>query len=138
MKRRLIHPLWTHILASALLIGFVILFLAKLPDWPSRIALQINFAGEPTVWGSPWIAFGVVVALGLFFLSLTIFLDELWARQESHKRFNFLSLLDELILALLVTIQIAFLQAAVDEAAVYRVPITWLLAVVGGALVLET
>jgi len=40
MKRRLIHPLWTHIPAATLLIGFVVLFLVKLSDWPSRIPLQ--------------------------------------------------------------------------------------------------
>ncbi len=136
MKRRLIHPLWTHIPAATLLIGFVVLFLAKLPDWPSRIPLQIGWYGEPTTWGSPWIAFGLVVVLGVFFLGLTILLDELWARQESHKRFNFLSLLDELILALLVTIQVAFLQAAADGATVYRVPLVWFVAGVGGAVLL--
>ena len=136
MKRRLNHPLWTHAPAVALLIGFVVLFLAKLSDWPNRIPLQIGWLGEPTTWGSPWIAFGLVVALGLFFLSLTILLDELWARQESHKRFNFLSLLDELILALLVTIQVAFLQAAADGATVYRVPLVWFVAGVGGAVLL--
>ncbi len=136
MKRRLIHPLWTHIPAATLLIGFVVLFLAKLPDWPSRIPLQIGWSGEPTKWGSPWIAFGLVVALGLFFLALTVFLDELWARQESHKRFNFLSLLDELVLGFLVAIQVAFLDAAAGGAATYQLPWGPILFVVGGALLL--
>lgn len=136
MKRRLIHPLWAHIPAATLLMGFAVLFLAKSSDWPKRIPLQIGWSGEPTTWGSPWIAFGLVAGLGLFFIGLTVLLDELWARQESRKRFNLLSLLDELILALLVTIQIAFLQAAANGAAVYSVPIAWLLSVVGGALVL--
>ena|GEM_PF-352661 len=136
MKRRLNHPVWAHLPAAALWVGFAVWFLLRIGNWPDRIPLQINFAGEPTSWGSPWIAFGLVMVLGLFFLALTVFLDELWARQETHKRFNFLSLLDELILALLVTIQAAFLQAAADGATVYHVPMTWLLAVVGGALVL--
>lgn len=136
MKRRLIHPLWTHLPAVALLVGFVILFLTKLSDWPSRIPLQIGWSGEPTTWGSPWIAFVLVTVLGLFFIALTTLLDDLWARQETHKRFNFLSLLDELILALLVTIQIAFLQAAADGATVYRIPLVWLVAGVGGAVLL--
>jgi len=136
MKRRLIHPLWTHIPAATLLIGFVVLFLAKLPDWPSRIPLQIGWSGEPTRWGSPWIAFGLVVALGLFFLALTVFLDELWARQESHKRFNFLSLLDELVVGFLVAIQVAFLDAAAGGAATYRLSWGPILFVVGGALLL--
>jgi len=136
MKRRLIHPLWTHIPAATLLIGFVVLFLVKLSDWPSRIPLQISFSGEPTTWGSPWLAFGLVTLLGLFFIALTTLLDELWARQESRKRFNFLSLLDELILAPLVTIKAASLQAAADGATVYRVPLVWLVAGIAGAMLL--
>ncbi|MFC2082705.1 hypothetical protein ACFLSG_01525 [Candidatus Bipolaricaulota bacterium] len=136
MKRRLTHPLWTHLPAAAALCGFVLWFLLRIRIWPDRIPLQVNFSGEPTTWGSPWIAFGVVVALGIFFLFLTVLLDELWARQESHKRFNFLSLLDELVVALLVTIQVAFLQAATDGATVYRVPLGWLVAGVGGILLL--
>ena len=136
MKRRLIHPLWAHIPAAALLVGFVAFFLCRISDWPDRVPLQIGWSGEPTTWGSPWIAFGLVVALGLFFLSLTVLLDELWARQESRKRFNFLSLLDELIVAFLVTIQVAFLSAAADGTTAYRLPWGSILIVVGGALLL--
>ena len=136
MKRRLTHSWWTHVPAAAALCGFVLWFFLRIRIWPDSIPLQINFSGEPTTWGSPLIAFGVVVALGLFFLSLTVLLDELWARQESHKRFNLLSLLDELVVALLVTIQAAFLQAAADGATVYRVPLGWFVAGVGGTLLL--
>lgn len=136
MKRRLIHPLWTHIPAATLLVGFVALFLSRMSDWPDRVPLQIGWSGEPTSWGSPWIAFGLVVALGLFFLALTVLLDELWARQESHKRFNFLSLLDELVIASLVTIQIAFLDAAAGGAATYHLPWGSLLVIVGGVMLL--
>ncbi len=136
MKRRLIHPLWTHVPAAALWVGFVALFLFRISDWPNRVPLQIGWSGEPTTWGSPWIAFGLVVALGLFFLALTVLLDELWARQESHKRFNFLSLLDELVLGFLVTIQIAFLDAAAGGTATYQLPWGPILFVVGGALLL--
>ena len=136
MKRRLNHPVWTHLPAAALWVGFVVWFLLRIGDWPESIPLQINFAGEPTTWGSPWIAFGLVTLLGLFFITLTALLDDLWARQETRKRFNFLSLLDELILALLVTIQAAFLQTAADGAAVYRVPVVWFVAGVGGAVLL--
>jgi len=136
MKRRLNHPAWTHLPAAALWVGFVVWFLLRIGDWPESIPLQINFAGEPTTWGSPWIAFGLVTVLGLFFIALTTLLDDLWARQETHKRFNLLSLLDELILALLVTIQAAFLQAAADGATVYRVPLVWFVIGVGAAVLL--
>ncbi|MFC2078719.1 hypothetical protein ACFLSZ_01940 [Candidatus Bipolaricaulota bacterium] len=136
MKRRLSHPVWTHFPAAAMWAGFVLWFLLGIGTWPDSIPLQVNFSGEPTTWGSPWIAFGVVTVLGLFFIALTTLLDDLWARQESRKRFNFLSLLDELVVALLVVIQAVFLLAASDGATVYRVTAVWFVGAVVGALLL--
>ncbi len=129
MKRRY----WTHLPAVAVWVGFVAWFLSRASKWPSRVPLQVGWAGEVTSWGSPWLVFGLVAGLGLFFIALTVVLDELWAQQESRKRFNFLSLLDELVLSLLVTIQSSLLLAAMDGATVYRFPWIPVLLVVGVA-----
>ena len=134
MKRWLHHPWWTHSPVLLLLIGFSAWFLVGTDGWPERIPLQIGWSGEPTSWGSPWVAFALVLGMGIFFLALTALIDALWARQESRKRFNVLSLLDELVVALLITIQVAFLEAAAAGDSVYRVPLAWLIAVAGGAL----
>ena len=135
MKRWLHHPWWTHSPVLLLLSGFAIWFWIGWDRWPARIPLQIGWSGEPTSWGAPWIAFALVLGMGAFFLALTVLIDSLWARQESTKRFNVLSLLDELIVALLVTIQAAFLDASAAGAAVYRVPPTWLIGIVGVSIV---
>jgi len=129
MRRRY----WTHFPAAAVWVGFVAWFLSRASEWPSRVPLQVGWAGEVASWGSPWLAFGLVAGLGLFFIALTVVLDDLWAQQESRKRFNFLSLLDELVLSLLVTTQSAFLLAAMDGATVYRFPWAAVLLAVGVA-----
>jgi hypothetical protein len=133
MKRWLHHPWWTHSPALLLLVGFSTWFVIGSGRWPKRIPLQIGWSGEPTNWGSPWIAFAIVLGMGIFFLALTVLIDSLWAKQESQKRFNVLSLLDELVIALLVTIQVAFLETTAMGESVYRIPLAWLIAVVGGA-----
>lgn len=130
MSRRWIHPLWTHIPASVILVGFAIISLSSLSNWPDRVPLRIAWSGVPATWGTPWTAFGLVLGIGSLFLALTVLVDELWARQESLKRFNVLSLLDEFAIAFLVTIHTAFLRGQ----SVYRLPWGWLLLVVGGAM----
>lgn len=132
MRRRV----WTHLPAVALWIGFIVWFLSRRAEWPSRVPLQIDWSGQVTSWGSPWLALGLVAGLGLFFIALTVLLDELWARQESRKRFNFLSLLDEFLLSLLVGIQSSLLISSTSAPSAYR--ISWELTslVVGGAVLL--
>ncbi|MCK5584829.1 hypothetical protein KAJ02_02045 [Candidatus Bipolaricaulota bacterium] len=132
------RQVWTHLPAIGLWIGFVVWFLSHQSEWPSRIPLQIDWSGQVTSWGSPWLVFGLVAGLGLFFISLTFLLDELWARQESRKRFNFLSLLDEFVLSLLVAVQGSFLLESVRELDVYHTPWQTILPVVFGAVLLGT
>lgn len=132
MRRRA----WTHLPAVALWVGFIVWFLSCRAQWPSRVPLQVDWFGNVTSWGSPWLAFGLVAGLGLFFIGLTVLLDELWARQESRKRFNFLSLLDELVLSLLVTIQGSFLLESARGLDVYHTPWQTILPVVFGAVLL--
>lgn len=120
MRRRL----WTHLPAIGLWVGFIIWFASRSGQWPSRVPLQVDWSGHATSWGSPWLAFGLVVGLGLFFIALSFLLDELWVRQETRRRFNFLSLLDEFVLSLMVSMQGSFLLAASRGLDSYR--IDWL------------
>ena len=132
MRRRV----WMHLPAVTLWIGFVIWYLTGRSRWPSSIPLQLGWSGQVTSWGSPWLAFGVVAGLGLFFIGLTVMLDELWARQETRKRFNFLSLLDEFVLSLLVATQGSLLIAAEGGADVMQMPWKTILLIVGGTVLL--
>ena len=105
MMRRLVHPWWIHVPAGLVLLAYTIHSLWVSGSWPSRVPLQVGLDGQPQTWGAPWIAFAVVVGLGLFFLGLSVVIDELWARQETGKHFNPLTLLDDVVIGLLVTIQ---------------------------------
>ena len=50
----------------------------------------------------PWQFLGNLVGVSLLLIGLSIFLDELWARQETRKTFNWMSLLDEAVVGLVV------------------------------------
>ncbi len=109
MSRKIVHPWWIHVPVALLVLAYVVVSLSTSGTWPDRVPLQIGFNGQPTAWGSPWIAFALVTGLSLLFLAIAALIDELWARQESRKRFNPLTLLDELVIGLLVTIQGSFI-----------------------------
>lgn len=134
MKRRLHHPLWTHIPAFVLWAGFVVWFLVNRAHWDGRVPLRIGSGGEPLTWGSPWVALALVGGIGLLFLGISLLLDELWASQESRKRFNPMSLLDEVVLSLLVTLQWAILRDVAVGVERYRFPVIPFAVVLGCAL----
>jgi hypothetical protein len=97
MKWPLKHPLWVHLPAAAI-VGALAVTIIRAWPFPGQMPLQFDFAGRPQRFGSPWegvIAFGVIC---LLLLVGSIALDEVWAREEQRKRFNWLSLLDELVI----------------------------------------
>ncbi len=136
MKSRWGLRIWTHAPALGLWAGFLVWSLVWIPNGVDRVPLRIDASGAPVAWGSSWGAVGLVLGLGLFFIGLSMFLDMLWARQESRKRFNLLSLLDELILGLMVPIQATFLLDAAAGASVYPLPLAGIAAGIVGMLAL--
>jgi len=98
-QRKLYHQLWTH-LPTAALLGYIIYRFVVAMPLPAGVPLHFNAAGNPNRWGSPWELFAVFVGLGLLYLGISILVDELWARQETRKTFNWLSLFDEAIIAI--------------------------------------
>jgi len=95
--RHFYHPLWTHFfgMVAVVLAGFMLW--RAWPMLPARIPMQFDFSGQQIRMGSHWELLGIL-ALMLFYLLGSIFLDELWARQEREKTFNWLALIDELLL----------------------------------------
>ena len=135
MKGRLHHPLWAHAPAFVLWAGFVGWFLATQARWSGQVPIRVGAGGVPLAWASPWVGLALVAGLGLLFLSISVLLDELWARQEARKRFNPISLLDEVVLSLLVTLQWAFLRGAAHGAERYPFPVALFAVVLGCSLV---
>lgn len=95
MRFKLVHPLWTHLPAIAALILLIVDLIVAGP-LPSGAAVHFSFSGQPDSFGSPWSAFGLIIGLAAIFILTSVFLDELWARQENSKKFNWLSLLDDI------------------------------------------
>lgn len=108
MKTKLVHPLWTHLPAIAALVVLVVYIINASP-LPVRAPVHFGFNGEPNAYGSPWSVFGLIIGLSVFFILLSVFLDELWARQEKAKTFNWLSLFDDIVVGAMAGINIGYL-----------------------------
>jgi len=134
MTKRWTHPWWGHLPAAVTLVGFVAYRLASLGTWPERVPLGYGFDGVSRTWGSPWILFALITGLGLTFLALSFLIDELWALQESRKRFNPLTLLDDLVIGMLVGAQLPFLRDASQGAVAMSFPWPSVLACAGGVV----
>ncbi len=92
MKRKLYHPLWVHLPAVGMIVWFVVTSL-RLPPLPAEVV------GE-TGWRSQ----GLLSLLQFFPMVLNlaagVLVDELWARSEKIKRFNWLTCFDEVVIAI--------------------------------------
>ena len=102
MKNKLANPLWTHLPAVAALI-FAIVYTIIAGPLPSQAAIHFNLHGIPNDYGSPYLAFGITVGIALLFIAISVFFNELWARQEKRKTFNWFSLFDEISIGYLIS-----------------------------------
>ena len=135
MKTKLAHPLWTHLPSAAAFIGLVV-YAAVSSPLAGSVPVHFDFSGEPDSYGSPWLSLGLTIGLSLFFIVLSAFLDDLWAKQEKKKTFNWLSLLDDIVVGAMAGIDIGYLSYINEGAATFTFPWGTLLPVLGGAVVL--
>ncbi len=135
MKGKLIHPLWIHLAAAAAFIWLIIRLISAQP-LPESAPLHFSTSGIPNGYGSPWIAFGIAIALSLLYIGISILLDELWARQESRKTFNWLSLFDDIIVGFLTGVSIGYLSFLTGSGTQFLFP--WQQALVTTIVVLIT
>ena len=135
MKIRLIHPLWTHLPALAALLLAVGYIIAAGP-LPAEVPVHFDINGQPDNYGSPWLVLGITLGFSVFFILLSVFIDELWARQESRKSFNWLCFLDELTVGLMCGVNIGYLEMLDAGESVFNYPWSYILIVAGSATVL--
>jgi hypothetical protein len=135
MKIKLIHPLWTHLPAViALIIMVVYAFVPSL--LPSNAPVHYGNNGIPNAYGSPWWALSMITGLSIFFILLSGFLDELWARQEKTKAFNWLSLMDDITVGAMAGINIGYFTVVRQEGSLFSFPWVLLGLMGGGATIL--
>jgi hypothetical protein len=131
MKIKFNHPLWIHIPAVVAFLAGLAFTLKALP-LPDPAPLHFTFSGEPDRYGSPWMSTIMLAGLSILYILLSFFLDETWARQEKRKIFNWLSLFDDVTIAMLAAVQITYLNMLASANYVY--PFPWLPTVLAGVL----
>jgi len=128
MKFKLIHPLWTHLPAILVFLATIAFTLMSLP-LPDPAPVHFDVNGQPNGYGSPWMSTVILLVLSLFFIILSVILDELWARQETRKNFNWMSLFDEITVGDLCAVQIAYVNMLASSTYIFPFPWTTVLPV---------
>ncbi len=108
-KNKLRHPWWTHLPAAGAVVLLVVYVVRALP-LPGRAAIHFGASGLPNDYGSPWLMVGLTLGLSLLMIGVSALIDELWARQERRKSFNWLSLLDEVTAGFMCGTAISYLE----------------------------
>jgi len=121
MRTKIIHPLWTHLPALLLIVTAVVFTLLAFP-LPDPAPTHFDISGKPDAYGSPWASSLLLLGISSGFLVLSAWLDELWARQEKKKTFNWISLFDELAIGDMCGIQIAYVNMLRSSGQVFSFP----------------
>ena len=132
MKITLIHSLWSHVPALIVLVVLIVYIIISSP-LPAEAPVQFTSGGMPGRIGSPWESLGITLGISILFLVLSVVLDELWARQEKKKYFNWVSLIDEIIIGAMTGINIGYLSYLNGSSEQFTFPWNWLLIFAGGA-----
>jgi len=111
MKRKLYHPLWVHLPAVGAIVWVIVEWVKRLP-LPASAAIHFNAAGRADNWGSPNPAMLIVVGVMVVYLGMGVLVDELWARSEKAKRFNWMTWFDDALVGWMAFMGMAFVQAA--------------------------
>lgn len=137
MNKSITHPIWTHLPAIGALAVFLF-YLANAGPLPAQVPVHFSLAGTPNGYGSPWMAFGLFIGLSVFYILLSAFFDEMWARQETAKSFNWLSLMDELIVGAIVGSGLAYLAFVKEGGQTFLFPWTQAALAAGASIAAAT
>jgi len=137
-QRRLVHPLWTHLPAVAVIIVMII-FIIKNSPFPAKVPVHFNSTsnGVPNGYGSPWEMIGLLLGLSVFIIIISVIIDEHWARQEKKRAFNWLCWLDDLTAGWMVGIGIDTLLYIKSGLYLYNANWGLIGGIAGGALFLS-
>lgn len=109
MNRKLYHPLWTH-MPAVLILVCVILSIEVTSPLPPIAPVHFGMNGRPDHYGSPWQVLIGVIGLSVLYIAISVLIDELWARQENRKSFNWISFLDEVTVGALSGLALSYLK----------------------------
>ncbi|MGA2367935.1 MAG: DUF1648 domain-containing protein [Dehalococcoidia bacterium] len=116
--------------------AIAIVFTVHAMPFPGQAPVHFDLSGQPDGYGSPLVNSILLLGLSAGFLLLSTCLDELWARQEKKKTFNWISLFDELAIGDLCGIQIAYIDMLASPNREFPFPWVILAITCGGATLL--
>lgn len=134
-KEGLVHPLWTHLPALAIVLVLVGYYIHISP-LPASVPVHFNGQGVPNGYGPPWTFLIIGIGAFVLFTGISITMDEAWARREKKKFFNWFSLMDEIIIAWVTGTSLGYLAALQDGSNIIQFPWFYGLGMMGGAAVL--
>lgn len=135
MKTKLSNPLWTHSPAIVVVIIFVVYTIIAGP-LPIRAAIHFNASGMPDDYGSPYLVFGIVTGLSILLIAISAIIDDIWARYERKKIFNWLCLLDELTVGALGGIYLGYVNQPISGTETFNFPWSIFLLTIGAVIAL--
>lgn len=113
------HTLWPH-LPAALLVAIMLAAFGWIWPLPDPAPVHFGTHGLPDRWGAPWEIPLVMLVTAIIAIGLSTAVDNVWSQQEQRKRFNWLSLLDELFLSFLAAITIQYTLILSQQPYVFR------------------
>ena len=135
MKMKAIHPLWIHLPAIMVILALVIILVLTGP-LPEQAPIHFDINGQPDSYGSPLIVLILIMLMMVFFIAISILIDELWARQEKKKTFNWLSLFDDFVLGGIGGTTLGYLGVLSESTPVFEFPWVEVVLVCGSATIL--
>lgn len=121
MKIKIIHSLWIHLPAVMVVLALVIMMLVSGP-LPEQAPVHFDINGQPDSYGSPLIVVVMILVMMIFFIAISILIDEMWARQEKKKSFNWLSLFDDFVVGGIGGTTIGYLGALSESTPLFIFP----------------
>jgi hypothetical protein len=117
------------------LLIFIIVYTIAMGPLPANAPLHWDFHGQIDSYGSPYLGFGITVGLSILFIGISILFDELWARQEKRKTFNWFSLFDEITVGFMVGVYTGYLQHLKSGNTSFSFPWVLVLVIAGTLLI---
>lgn len=96
MTWKLHHTWWTHLPGAACVVGSVVTLVLAHP--PAHVPVHFGASGEPDRWGSMWEMWLALVGLPLAMIVGSVVIDEIFARHEDRRMFNWMAIFDEAML----------------------------------------
>jgi hypothetical protein len=121
MTKRFKNPWWVELPGVACVVAVVTRAMLS-PALPERVPVHFGVDGTPDRWGPAWELWIAAIVPILFMVALTWVIDELWARQETKKAFNWIAAMVAAMTGAFTGISVTTWGIAFERTPVLRLP----------------